>query len=190
MPSFFGGKSGTRNPDIYIEIRNWIMKKFHANPSTQIESKDVSEMEIGELDARQEVMEFLDHWGLINFHPFLSADSTSTSDVDDENQKDSSVEKLFHFETLESSPSVVPKTNVTTAPPRLLRESAISEEMVRPEGPSVEYHCNSCSGDCSRKRYHCQKQVGFQFKTPSLNSLLLEYQIRISGITWMHNHDI
>lgn len=164
MSTFFSGKVGTRSPDIYIEIRNWIMKKFHANPSKQIESKDLSELEVGELNARQEVMEFLDHWGLINFHPFLAADSISTNDVDDENQKDSLVEKLFHFETLESCPSIVPKINATTAaPPRLLRESAISEEMVRPEGPSVEYHCNSCSADCSRKRYHCQKQVGFPF---------------------------
>ncbi|XP_023529451.1 SWI/SNF complex subunit SWI3D-like [Cucurbita pepo subsp. pepo] len=190
MPSFFGGKSGTRNPDIYIEIRNWIMKKFHANPSTQIESKDVSEMEIGELDARQEVMEFLDHWGLINFHPFLSADSTSTSDVDDENQKDSSVEKLFHFETLESSPSVVPKTNVTTAPPRLLRESAISEEMVRPEGPSVEYHCNSCSGDCSRKRYHCQKQADFDLCSECFNNGKFDSDMSSSDFILMESAEV
>lgn len=167
MSSFFSGKAVTRSPDMYIEIRNWIMKKFRANLSTQIELKDLSELEVGELDARQEVMEFLDQWGLINFHPFLPADSTSTNDVDHENQKGSLVEKLFHFETLESCPSIIPKTNITTtAPPRLIRESAISEEMVRPEGPSVEYHCNSCSADCSRKRYHCQKQVRFQFKFP------------------------
>ncbi|CAK9315878.1 unnamed protein product [Citrullus colocynthis] len=171
MSTFFSGKVGTRSPDIYIEIRNWIMKKFHANPSKQIESKDLSELEVGELNARQEVMEFLDHWGLINFHPFLAADSISTNDVDDENQKDSLVEKLFHFETLESCPSIVPKINSTTAaPPRLLRESAISEEMVRPEGPSVEYHCNSCSADCSRKRYHCQKQADFDLCSECFNN--------------------
>ncbi|XP_022952326.1 SWI/SNF complex subunit SWI3D-like isoform X1 [Cucurbita moschata] len=171
MPSFFSGKDGTRSPDIYIKIRNWIMKKFHANPSTQLEAKDLSEMEVGEQDARKEVMEFLDHWGLINFHPFLSAESISTSDLDDESQKDSLVEKLFHFETLESCPSIVPKINVTTAaPPRLLRESAISEEMTRPEGPSVEYHCNSCSADCSRKRYHCQKQADFDLCSECFNN--------------------
>ncbi|KAA0036599.1 SWI/SNF complex subunit SWI3D [Cucumis melo var. makuwa] len=171
LSTFFSGKVANRSPDIYIEIRNWIMKKFHANPSTQIESKDLSELEVGELDARQEVMEFLDHWGLINFHPFPATDSISTNDVNDENQKDSLVEKLFHFETLESCPSVVPKINATTAaPPRLLRESAISEEIVRPEGPSVEYHCNSCSGDCSRKRYHCQKRADFDLCSECFNN--------------------
>ena len=47
--------------------------KFHANPQLQLESKDLAELSIGEIDARQEVLEFLDHWGLINFHPFPPA---------------------------------------------------------------------------------------------------------------------
>ncbi|KAF3965092.1 hypothetical protein CMV_010693 [Castanea mollissima] len=67
MPSFFIEKSETRTPDMYLEIRNWILKKFHSNPSTQIELKDLSELEVGDSDARQEMMEFLDYWGLINF---------------------------------------------------------------------------------------------------------------------------
>ncbi|XP_038887838.1 SWI/SNF complex subunit SWI3D [Benincasa hispida] len=191
MPTFFSGKAGTRSPNIYIEIRNWIMKKFHANPSTQIESKALSELEIGELDARQEVMEFLDHWGLINFHPFLAADSISTNDADNENQKDSLVEKLFHFETLESCPSIVPKINATTAaPPRLLRESAISEEMVRPEGPSVEYHCNSCSADCSRKRYHCQKQADFDLCSECFNNGKFDSDMSSSDFILMESAEV
>ncbi|KAK5838133.1 hypothetical protein PVK06_006860 [Gossypium arboreum] len=42
--------------------RNRIMKKFHANPSVQIESKDLPDIEVGDLDARQEVLvrEFAD----------------------------------------------------------------------------------------------------------------------------------
>lgn len=170
MPSFFNGKSDARNSDMYMEIRNWIMTKFHANPTTQIELKDLSELEVGSIEDRQEVMEFLEYWGLINYHPFPPTDSTvSNADGDglanaDDNraaEKDSLLEKLFHFEEVQLRPPVPPKPDITfpSVPSGLFPESAIAEELVKPEGPAVEYHCNSCSADCSRERYHCQKQV-------------------------------
>ncbi|XP_048336251.2 SWI/SNF complex subunit SWI3D [Ziziphus jujuba] len=176
LPSFFNGKSESRTADMYLEIRNWIMKKFHANPSTQIELKDLSELEIGDSDAKQEVMEFLDHWGLINFHPFpptsSEAEMVAADDGDGAAEKNSLVDKLYHFETLQSSMTVIPKTNITTpaVPSGLFPESAVAEELVRHEGPSVEYHCNSCSADCSRKRYHCQKQADFDLCTDCFNN--------------------
>ncbi|XVE93226.1 hypothetical protein REPUB_Repub01dG0172100 [Reevesia pubescens] len=173
LPSFFNGKSPVRTPDIYMEIRNWIMKKFHANPSTQIELKDLSDLEVGDLDARQEVLEFLDYWGLINFHPFPPVDSAVlNADGDEMAKKDSLLEKLFHFEAIESRPPVVPRPSLSTPslPSGFLPESATAEDLVRPEGPSVEYHCNSCSADCSRKRYHCQKQADFDLCTDCFNN--------------------
>ncbi|KAL5562961.1 hypothetical protein UlMin_032708 [Ulmus minor] len=173
LSSFFNGKTESRTPDMYLEIRNWIMKKFHANPSTQIELKDLEELEVGDLDARQEVMEFLDYWGLINFHPFPSKESAMGSDDGDgASEKGSLVDKLYQFETPQLSTPVVPKNNATSAavPSRLFPESAIAEDLVRPEGPAVEYHCNSCSADCSRKRYHCQKQADFDLCTDCFNN--------------------
>ncbi|XP_022746837.1 SWI/SNF complex subunit SWI3D-like [Durio zibethinus] len=167
LPSFFNGKSPMHTPDVYMDIRNWIMKKFHANPSTQIELKDLSDLEVGDMDARQEVLEFLDYWGLINFHPFPPVDSAVlNADGDGMAKKDSLLEKLFHFEAIESRPPFVSSSNLSTpsVPSGFLPESAIADDLVRPEGPAVElpeYHCNSCSADCSRKRYHCQKQADF-----------------------------
>ncbi|XP_021896678.1 SWI/SNF complex subunit SWI3D isoform X1 [Carica papaya] len=172
LPSFFNGKSQARTPDIYMQIRNWIMKRFHANPNTQIELKDLSELEVGDLDARQEVMEFLDYWGLINFHPFLSADSASAGVICDVlEKKDPLIDKLYHFEAIQYTP-VIPKPHLTTPtmPSRLFPDSAIAEELVKQEGPAVEYHCNSCSADCSRKRYHCQKQADFDLCTECFNN--------------------
>ncbi|KAK4258661.1 hypothetical protein QN277_005085 [Acacia crassicarpa] len=168
LPSFFNGKTENRTPDIYMEIRNCIMNKFHANPNAQIELKDLSELNVGDLDARQEVMEFLDHWGLINFHPFPSMDDAVVSAEDDgAAEKQSLVEQLYHFETVQLCPHVVPKTNLMTQdmPSGLFPESTFAEELVKQEGPAVEYHCNSCSADCSRKRYHCQKQADFDLCT-------------------------
>lgn len=166
LPSFFNGKTENRTPEVYLEIRNWIMKKFHSNPNVHIELKDMSELDAGDLDARQEVLEFLDYWGLINFHPFPSMDSAVVTASDEgEAEKNSLLEKLYHFETLQLRPPVQRSSQMTPAMTSgLFPESTIAEELVKQEGPAVEmleYHCNSCSADCSRKRYHCQKQADF-----------------------------
>ncbi|XP_045819698.1 SWI/SNF complex subunit SWI3D [Trifolium pratense] len=176
MPSFFDEKTENRTPDKYMKIRNWIMKKFHSNPNIQIELKDLSELDIGDLDARQEIMEFLDYWGLINFHPFPSTDSAVASTSDDgEAEKKSLLEKFYHFDSLQLCPPAIQKTSLMTPvmTSGLFPESAIAEELVKQEGPAVEmleYHCNSCSGDCSRKRYHCQKQADFDLCTDCFNN--------------------
>ncbi|RAL48562.1 hypothetical protein DM860_005986 [Cuscuta australis] len=174
MPSFFNGKSPDRTPEMYMEIRNWIMRKCHADPNTRIELKDLSELSTGVLDARQEVMEFLDYWGLINYHPFPQPDSAMNVDTDVEKAQkaDSLLDKLFRFESEETWTPVVPKTSMApqALTSGLFSESTLMEELVKSEGPSVEYHCNSCSGDCSRKRYHCQKQADFDLCTECFNN--------------------
>ncbi|TKY75384.1 SWI/SNF complex subunit SWI3D [Spatholobus suberectus] len=167
LPSFFNGKTENWTPDTYMEIRNYIMKRFHTNPNVQIELKDLSELNVGDLDARQEVMEFLDYWGLISFHPLLSTDSAvATTDDDGVAEKNSLLEKLYHFES-QQFPPFVQKTSLMTPAMTsgLFPESTVAEELVKQEGPAVEYHCNSCSADCSRKRYHCQKQADFDLCT-------------------------
>ncbi|KAK1268913.1 SWI/SNF complex subunit SWI3D [Acorus gramineus] len=177
LPSFFDGKSEARTPETYLEIRNLIMKRFHADPRVQIEVKDLSEITVGDSQSRQQVMEFLDHWGLINFHPFPTSDAVN---IDDEAavafaaKTGSLLEKLYQFEITQPGLRLVgpkadvrPKADVsvTAVSTRLLQESAFVGELARPGEPSVEYHCNSCSGDCSRKRYHCQKQADFDLCT-------------------------
>ncbi|KAI3895610.1 hypothetical protein MKW98_025401 [Papaver atlanticum] len=172
LQSFFNGESEKRTPDSYMEIRNLIVKKFHEDSKTSLDPKDLSELSAGELDDRQEVMAFLDHWGLINFKPFPLADaSMALPDGDGATKTSSLVEKLYHFEAVESRPwgSSKPDLAAPVLPPRLYPESFIAEE-VRPEGPAVEYHCNSCSGDCSRKRYHCQKQADFDLCSECYNN--------------------
>ncbi|QCE16811.1 SWI/SNF related-matrix-associated actin-dependent regulator of chromatin subfamily C [Vigna unguiculata] len=91
-----------------MEIRKYLIKRFHTNRNVQFELKDLLEINLGDVDARQEVMVFLDYWGLINF------DSLSSMGYVDS---------------------------------------------VKQEEPTVEYHCKSCSVDCSLKGYHCQKQI-------------------------------
>lgn len=144
-----------------MEIRNSIMKTFHEKPNTLIEEKDLSEISVGELDAKKEVMEFLDYWGLINYHPLPEDDvDNSVGDTEEAAKVNSLIQKLYAFDVEQlCSPAVPRSSSATPAIPYRLPESIIIDDSAQPDGPSVEYHCNSCAADCSRKRYHCQKQV-------------------------------
>ncbi|CAK9142577.1 unnamed protein product [Ilex paraguariensis] len=96
-------------------------------------------------------MDFLDYWGLINYHPFLQTESAvvGAADADGLAKTDFLVEKLYRFETDLSHTPVVPRTNVATqtVPWGLFPESVVAEESVNSEGPSIEYHCNFCLAD-------------------------------------------
>ncbi|VAI01815.1 unnamed protein product [Triticum turgidum subsp. durum] len=169
LPSFFNGKSEKRTPEIYSGIRNSIMMKFHANPQLQLEPKDLAELSVGEVDARQEVFDFLDHWGLINFHPFppagLEESKPEESQSDSHNEEKASlIEKLFKFEPVQSYMIPLPNKGEGEIPvplPTLLPDPVLVEDVIAAAEPSVEYHCNSCSVDCSGKRYHCRTQADF-----------------------------
>nr|VDD04629.1 unnamed protein product [Brassica rapa] len=174
LPSFFNGKLEGRAPEVYREIRDWIMKKFHSDPNTQIEVKDLKELEVGDSEAKQEVMEFLDYWGLINFHPFPSSpDASSTpGDHDDLGDKESLLNSLYRFQTDEASPALVhkPRPTAQATPSGLFPDPVAPDDLLKQEGPAVEYHCNSCSADCSRKRYHCPTQADFDLCTECFDS--------------------
>ncbi|OQU81100.1 hypothetical protein SORBI_3006G008300 [Sorghum bicolor] len=176
LATFFDGKSERRTPEIYLGIRNLIMNKFHFNPEVHLESKDLCELSIGEMDARLAILEFLAHWGLVNFHPFPPVtqerklvESKSSAEIEDEI---SLVEKLFQFETVHSYLVPVSKKVEAISPVQftsLLSEPTLAENAIGAAESSVEYHCNSCSVDCSRKRYHCRTQVDFDFCSECYN---------------------
>nr|GEU80513.1 SWI/SNF complex subunit SWI3D [Tanacetum cinerariifolium] len=191
LPSFFNGKSEKRTPDIYMDIRNSIMKRFHANPNTQLEEKDLSEISVGELDARKEVMEFLDYWGLINYHPLPEADvAKSVVDAAEAEKVNSLIQKLYEFEVEQLSSPAAPRSSfVTSTVPSQLPESVITDESLQPDGPSVEYHCNSCAADCSRKRYHCQKQADYDLCSQCFNDGKLDSDMSPSDFILMEPAD-
>lgn len=170
--SFFNGKSEDQTPNVYMEIRNAIMKKFHMDPQSWVEPNDLVGLSIGNSEARRQVMEFLDHWGLINFQPFPLLDSTmSAANVDEVAKTASLIEKLYHFQEVQLCPRAGSETNISelTLPSQLLPESPISENLLSPDGLAVEYHCNACSTDCSKKRYHCQTKADFDLCSECYN---------------------
>ncbi|KAI4318359.1 hypothetical protein MLD38_032075 [Melastoma candidum] len=172
LPSFFNGKTENRTPGVYMDIRNMILRKFHSNPNIQIELKDLSDLEVGDSEAMREVLEFMDYWGLINFHPFPESHATKGgNESKGVEKKDILIDKLYLFAKIQPAPVASPGDSLSTqqVSSGLFSESLIADELSKAEGPSVEYHCNSCSTDCSRKRYHCQKQADFDLCTDCFN---------------------
>ncbi|KAI4342380.1 hypothetical protein MLD38_027017 [Melastoma candidum] len=172
LPSFFNGKTENRTPGVYMDIRNMILRNFHSNPNIQIELKDLSDLEVGDSEARREVLEFLDYWGLINFHPFPESHATEAgTESKGVDKKDLLIDKLYQFDKIQPAPVASPSDSLSTqqVSSGLFSEALMADELSKAEGPSVEYHCNSCSADCSRKRYHCQKQADFDLCTDCFN---------------------
>ncbi|KAJ3672850.1 hypothetical protein LUZ60_006224 [Juncus effusus] len=181
LVSFFDGKSENRNPESYLQIRNSIMKKFHSNPQSKIDPKSLSDLSSEDnSDSYKEVLEFLDHWGLINFHPFPPTGDDSTGEDPTGDKKvdydPSLLDKLYQFETNQLyvaapvvkkvQPAVQQQAVQQQAVPALVHgEPGLGEDLLAPIEPSIEYHCNSCSADCSRKRYHCRTQADFDLCT-------------------------
>lgn len=163
MPEFFNGRVPGKTPELYLQYRNVIIKKYREDLGKTITAADVQE-QLSECDEKAigRIVEFLDHWGIINYqapseYVSLWRGPPPVPEVDMASMLQALPQKgssLYHFNT---SNAPVPKQNSVT--PRII-DPVISEMLAFPEGPEVEYHCNSCAADCSKQRYHCQKQVG------------------------------
>ncbi|KAL2642035.1 hypothetical protein R1flu_009622 [Riccia fluitans] len=180
LPEFFSGKNKLKTPEIYKEHRNFIISKYRENPAKLLKVEDVQGLLTGDGTPQglptgaatgvSRVFDFLDHWGLINyqvvsdFSRFLSPSSgrveeTSNGSLELVPSVKPALANLFQFDTPRAAPTKlltpppVPPTNV---PLSTLVENVLQESLTAPE-----YHCNSCQGDCSKRRYHCQKQADF-----------------------------
>lgn len=186
LPSFFNGKSKTRNPEMYLQIRNSIMKQYHNSPHKQIGLTDLSDTVTEDMGAVREIMDFLDHWGLINFRPFPNCQQDDTMvhetsnssagkealETDEARIAASLLEKLYCFEkdNHHSGTNSSGPISSRALPTPVLAEAVVPEVLNIPQGPQVEYHCNACSADCSTKRYHCQKQADFDLCSECYNA--------------------
>ncbi|KAK7351831.1 hypothetical protein VNO77_11557 [Canavalia gladiata] len=70
LPEFFD--SSSKNPRIYKYYRNSIIKYFRYNPTRKITFTDVRKTLVGDVGSIRRVFDFLEAWGLINFHPSSS----------------------------------------------------------------------------------------------------------------------
>ncbi|XP_052135107.1 uncharacterized protein LOC127753722 isoform X2 [Oryza glaberrima] len=96
------------------------------------------------------------------------------------------VDKLFQFETLQSYLIPPPNQAEVTASihtPSLLSEPTLAEDLITQAESSVEHHCNSCSVDCSRKRYHCRTQACHKLISSLWNLQKFQALVVLAGLT-------
>ncbi|KAL3695574.1 hypothetical protein R1sor_009650 [Riccia sorocarpa] len=182
LPEFFSEKNKLKTPEIYKEHRNFIISKYRENPTKLLKVEDVQGLLTGDSTPHglpsgdpigvSRVFDFLDHWGLINyqaisdFSRFLSpsyatVEESSNGSLELSRLSKPALAKLFQFDSPRAAP-----TKPLTPPPILpanvplatLVENVLQESLA---APSVKYHCNFCGADCSKRRYHCQKQADF-----------------------------
>lgn len=173
LPEFFSAKEDTKKtPETYMDHRSCIMKKYRENPRKVMKFEDVRGLLTGDVSGSVRLFRFLDHWGLINyqatteFTPFSSSRALMGSVEEKTNGAISAspfvkpaLANLFNFEAAQVPAhkllSICPSP-ANDLPISSLAEAAVQESLA---APAVEYHCNSCQADCSKRRYHCQKQV-------------------------------
>eukprot|EP00250_Pteridium_aquilinum_P016037 c22909_g1_i1 orf=255-2624(+) len=172
LPEFFNSKSKLKTPALYMEYRNLLMKKYLENPEKLFTEADISRVILdhkgGHLEAAKRIFEFLNHWGLLNSRAFQHAETEKPT-----NPKALLVEgtagqpqwsltsSLYRFDTPSTFSSSRTSLLEKVVPATTLTETTVADLQGGVQGMSVEYHCNSCSADCSKKRFHCQKQADF-----------------------------
>ncbi|XP_057436813.1 SWI/SNF complex subunit SWI3B [Lotus japonicus] len=88
LPEFFD--SSSKSPRVYKYYRNSIIKYFRYNPNRKITFTDVRKTLVGDVGSIRRVFEFLEAWGLINYHP--SSSFSKPFKWDDEDTKVDSAE--------------------------------------------------------------------------------------------------
>lgn len=69
LPEFFDGKSASKNSEVYKYYRDFIIRRFRANPTRKITLTDVRRGLVGDIGSIRRVFDFLEEWGLINYTP-------------------------------------------------------------------------------------------------------------------------
>lgn len=66
LPEFFEGKAH-KNADVYREARNWMVRRFRAQPDVYLTPTECRRALTGDACAILRIHTFLEHWGLINY---------------------------------------------------------------------------------------------------------------------------
>jgi SWI/SNF related-matrix-associated actin-dependent regulator of chromatin subfamily C len=67
MPEFFCDKFAHKNPETYMNFRNFIIKLYRENTSSYLSATECRKKLPGDICSILRLHGFLEHWGLINF---------------------------------------------------------------------------------------------------------------------------
>ena len=151
------------------------MRKYLESPEKLFTIDDVSaaisDQKEGHLEAAKRIFAFLDHWGLINSRALGNSEvdastkskGSAAEGTSSGQPQTSLISNLYRFDSPSATLSKIPSGFNKVIPTPAITESSVVDLQGGVQDTSVEYHCNFCSADCSKKRFHCQKQVCFPF---------------------------
>ncbi|CAN7137561.1 unnamed protein product [Brassica rapa subsp. narinosa] len=73
LPEFFDSRSSSKNPRVYLYLRNSIIKQYRDEHPNKINFTDVRRTLVGDVVSIRRVFDFVDSWGLINYSSSASA---------------------------------------------------------------------------------------------------------------------
>ncbi|KAF3577758.1 hypothetical protein DY000_02035164 [Brassica cretica] len=73
LPELFDSRSSSKNPRVYLYLRNSIIKQYRDEHPNKISFTDVRRTLVGDVVSIRRVFDFLDSWGLINYSSSASA---------------------------------------------------------------------------------------------------------------------
>ncbi|WZZ55144.1 SWI/SNF complex subunit SWI3B [Brassica napus] len=73
LPEFFDSRSSSKNPRVYLYLRNSIIQQYRDEHPQKISFTDVRRTLVGDVVSIRRVFDFLDSWGLINYSSSASA---------------------------------------------------------------------------------------------------------------------
>lgn len=117
LPEFFDGYSLSKTPKVYKEYREFIINKYRENPRRVLTFTEVRKMLVGDVNLLRKVFDFLEYWGLINYHvenkqqqTIASGDkSPSDSSLSNVKQKEMVAERMA-MARLESNATALSET--------------------------------------------------------------------------------
>eukprot|EP00850_Spirogloea_muscicola_P007215 SM000036S13259 [mRNA] locus=s36:210416:217077:+ [translate_table: standard] len=176
LPEFFEGQSQSKTPELYMEYRNFIIKKYREDPLRQLTFTEVRRMLVGDVGMLGRVFDFLSHWGMINYQ---ATGESRQRGLPWAGEPAALVETgpagvravvptivgtgpaLYHFADPRQPHTGAHEQTLAThrsAYAPASAEAAVQQAAQAVRGRVADYFCDACGAECTSSRYHCRIQ--------------------------------
>ena len=183
MSEFFDGNSISKTPKLYKQYRDFIINKYKENPGKLLTFTEVRRMLVGDVNVIKRLFDFLEHWGLINYHTApekkhqASTNNLNTAPSSSSETIPPGVQIVYPRipvgiskpkGSIESSGKLigaVPLTNLACYKDAFVK--SISDTLTVTSEESIDKsdipNCSSCGASCQEKYYGNAKKVSVSF---------------------------
>lgn len=174
LPQLFIGKNKLQSPEMYLQVRNAIIGKYRQNPHRPLSLSDVSGLKSVDDKEMGQILDFLIHWGLVNYQadphldkPGFRYPSNVPVYLEDETGPLRLVplpltplEYLYQYEALRA-PAVANFASSSLFGETADMAEAVKNVHVLPQALAAETYCSACGANCSKRYYYCEKQADY-----------------------------